>query len=84
MNRTLGEGSRGALPEARFLHFHLTMGEAMQERNLQDLFLAYRSSGKGRELIMERVAALVYNSHAKFGFDDEDDAANALLKFRDG
>lgn len=54
----------------------------MQERNLHDLFLAYRSSGKGRELIMERVAALVYNSHTKFGFDDEDDAANALLKFQ--
>lgn len=53
----------------------------MPERNLHELVLEYRSSGKGRDLIMEKVAALVYNSHTKYGFDDEDDAANALLKF---
>ncbi len=52
------------------------------KNELHNLVLEYRSSGKGRELILERVAALVYNSHAKYGFDDEDDAANALLRFR--
>ena len=31
---------------------------------------------------MERVAALVYAAHGKYGFDDEDDAANALMKYR--
>ena len=53
----------------------------MRERTLHDLVLAYRSSGEGRDRIMEKVAALVYGSHGKYGFDDEDDAANALLKF---
>jgi hypothetical protein len=47
---------------------------------LQELVLSYRSDGKGKERIMERVAALVYSSHDKFGFDDEDDAAEALIK----
>jgi hypothetical protein len=54
----------------------------MGERTLQDLVLAYRSSGEGKERIMERVAALVYSAHGKFGFDDEDAAAEALMKHR--
>jgi len=54
----------------------------MPETTLNALVLAYRASGEGRDLIMEKVAALVYDAHDKYGFDDEDDAANALLKFR--
>jgi hypothetical protein len=58
------------------------MEEAMADTTLHDLVLSYRASGKGRESIMERVAALIYSAHGKFGFDDEDDAANALMKYR--
>jgi hypothetical protein len=31
---------------------------------------------------MERVAKLVYSEHQRYGFDDEDDAAEALMKYR--
>jgi hypothetical protein len=58
------------------------MEEIMQEAKLHDLVLSYRASGKGREYIMERVAAMVYDSYGKYGFDSEDDAADALLKFK--
>lgn len=54
----------------------------MAEAKLHDLVLNYRVSGKGQDQIMERVAALVYAAYGKFGFDDEDDAANALVKYR--
>ncbi len=54
----------------------------MSDTRLHELVLSYHSSGKGREEILERVAGLVYSAHRKFGFDDEDDAANALLKYR--
>jgi hypothetical protein len=54
----------------------------MGEPTLQELVQSYRASGEGRERIMERVAALVYGFHAKFGFDDEDAAADALMKHR--
>jgi hypothetical protein len=54
----------------------------MGEQTLQELVLGYRASGMGKERIMERVAALVYASHRKYGFDDEDDAAEALLRHR--
>jgi hypothetical protein len=56
--------------------------EAMEEPTLHELVVSYRASGEGKERIMERVAALVYSSHGKFGFDDEDDAAEALFKHR--
>jgi len=54
----------------------------MAEQTLQDLVLSYRRSGCGRERIMERVAALVYSSHGRFGFDDEDAAADAIMRHR--
>lgn len=54
----------------------------MPEPQLNDLIIAYRASGEGRDLIMERVAALVYGKYRKYGFDDEDDAADALLRYR--
>jgi hypothetical protein len=53
----------------------------MPEKNLHELVNAYRRNGEGKALILERVAALVYEGYSKFGFEDEDDAANALLKF---
>ena len=43
----------------------------MTESNLHDLVLSYRLTGEGRERIMERVAALVYGEHQRYGFDDE-------------
>jgi hypothetical protein len=58
------------------------MEEKMGEPTLQELVLSYRASGEGRDRIMERVAALVYAAYAKFGFDDEDAAAEALMKHR--
>jgi hypothetical protein len=64
------------------MHSLLGMEEIMPITKLDELVVAYRSSGEGRELIMEKVAALVYEAHHRYGFDDEDDAANALLKYR--
>ncbi len=59
----------------------------MAERSLHDLVVAYKSGETeekaGREAIMERVASMIYKSHAVYGFDDEDAAADALLKYRD-
>jgi hypothetical protein len=58
------------------------MEGTMTETTLHGLVLAYHASGEGMEGIMERVADLVYTAHRKYGFDDEDDAANALMKYR--
>jgi hypothetical protein len=55
----------------------------MPEERLHDLVIAYKKSGAGREAIMERVAALLYTSHEAYGFDDEDAAADAFLKYRE-
>jgi hypothetical protein len=65
-----------------FLAYSLPKGGRMPEAKLDELVAAYRSSGSGKELILDRVAALVYGGHRRYGFDDEDDAANAVLKFR--
>jgi hypothetical protein len=54
----------------------------MREKQLHDLVTAYKIDGKGREIILEKVADLVYSYYEKFGFDDEDDAATALFKYR--
>jgi hypothetical protein len=54
----------------------------MAEATLHDLVLSYRRSGEGRERIMEKVAVLVYRDHLRYGFDDEDAAADALMKYR--
>jgi len=55
----------------------------MSEKPLHDLVVAYKRNGTGRESIMERVASIVYESHEAYGFDDEDAAADAFLKYRD-
>jgi hypothetical protein len=54
----------------------------MSETKLHDLVIAYRRDGADRERIMEKVAELVYEEHSRYGFDDEDDAADALLRYR--
>ena len=54
----------------------------MQVAKLNEIVIASRSSEEGRNLILEKVATLVYEAHQKYGFDDVDDAANALLKYR--
>jgi hypothetical protein len=55
----------------------------MAEEKLHELVVAYKASGKGRDAIIEQVAAMLYTSHETYGFDDEDDAADAFLKYRE-
>jgi hypothetical protein len=55
----------------------------MPDAMLNDLVIAYRSTGEGRECIMEKVATLIYDKHRLYGFDDEDDAADAFFRFRE-
>lgn len=54
----------------------------MAETTLTDLVLAYRRGGEGKDQIMDRVASLVYGSYARYGFDDDDAAAEALMRYR--
>ncbi|HOX31782.1 MAG TPA: hypothetical protein PLB91_05590 [Spirochaetales bacterium] len=54
----------------------------MQAPSLDDLVHAYRKGRATRELVMERVAALVYREPWRYGFDDEDAAADALVAHR--
>ncbi|MBL8965410.1 MAG: hypothetical protein JNG85_00295 [Spirochaetaceae bacterium] len=53
------------------------------DEKLQDLVLAFRASGKGREAVLERIAALLYGEPHRFGFDDRDEAAEALERYRE-
>ncbi len=53
------------------------------DKKLQDLVLAFRASGMGREAILERIAALLYGDPRRFGFDDRDEAAEALERYRE-
>jgi hypothetical protein len=55
----------------------------MSERRMHDLVVEYKASGKGREAIIEKVASMLYESYEVYGFDDEDDAADAFLKYRE-
>jgi len=50
----------------------------MEKPTLHELVKAYHSGSASKEAVMERVATLVYREPGRFGFDDEDDAANAL------
>lgn len=49
---------------------------------LHDLVLTYRRSGEGRDRILEKVAAKVYRSHRRLGFDDEDSASFVMERYR--
>jgi hypothetical protein len=53
----------------------------MEKTTLHELITAYKETGDGKARVMEGVADLVYGSFARFGFDDEDDAANALFRY---
>ena len=50
----------------------------MQEPTLHELVNSYRSGAEPREAVMKRVAELMYKDPSRFGFDSEDDAADAL------
>lgn len=53
----------------------------MQESMLHELVRQYQAGGVSRGLIMERIAERIYASPRRFGFDDEDAAAEALDKY---
>ncbi len=48
---------------------------------LHDLVAEYRRSGNGRDEIMEGIASQVYANPRRFGFDGEDEAADALFRY---
>ena len=50
----------------------------MRDSQLHSLVLAYRSGRASRERVVERVAGLMYRDPRRYGFDDEDAAAEAL------
>ncbi|HET7839709.1 MAG TPA: hypothetical protein VFL04_08110 [Rectinemataceae bacterium] len=51
------------------------------QSGLQELVVEYRRSGRGKDAIMERIAAQIYADPCRFGFDGEDEAAEALLHY---
>jgi hypothetical protein len=55
----------------------------MGENRVHELVIEYRASGEGKDRIYERVARLLYRDPRRFGFDDEDAAAEALIKHRE-
>jgi hypothetical protein len=50
--------------------------------SLHCLVLDYRRSGKGLDKVMERIAELVFASPQRFGFECDDEAAEALFRYR--
>ncbi len=58
----------------------------MSEHRLHDLVAAYRAQNgeqkTDKETIFGHIASLVYSSHAALGFDDEDAASDALIKYK--
>ncbi|HTX72308.1 MAG TPA: hypothetical protein VMC79_05725 [Rectinemataceae bacterium] len=48
---------------------------------LHELVLGYRRGTVRKETILERVTEMVYREPSRFGFDDEDAAADAMLKY---
>lgn len=55
----------------------------MEELNLQTLIREYRQGGQGLDRIFERIATSVYRCPRHYGFDGEDDAAEALCHYRE-
>lgn len=53
------------------------------EETLQELVLEYQATGSGLEAIGRRVAAELYRDPGRFGFEGEDDAAEALERHRE-
>jgi hypothetical protein len=54
----------------------------MAEESLNSLVSAYKKSGLGRELILERIAGKLYREPRRFGFEGEEDASEALYRYR--
>jgi len=54
----------------------------MADLRLHDLVMAYKAGKIDGESVFERIATEVYASPSRFGFDGEDDAADALCRFR--
>jgi len=52
----------------------------MHKPTLHELVHAYHSGAASKTQILERIAELVYRDPRRFGFDDEDDAAEALYR----
>jgi len=50
----------------------------MRDSQLHELVKSYRAGSMPRERIIERVAGLLYGAPHRYGFDDEDAAAEAL------
>jgi hypothetical protein len=54
----------------------------MKDSSLHELVKEYRRSGIGRECIFPKVAELLYRDPGRFGFETDDDASEALFKYR--
>jgi hypothetical protein len=54
----------------------------MANARLHDLVMAYKAGLVDRETIFERIASEIYANPSRFGFDGEDDAADALCRYR--
>ncbi len=54
----------------------------MGTTNIQVLVAAYKKGGEGLEAIYEGIARLLYADPARFGFDGDDDAAEAICRYR--
>ncbi len=54
----------------------------MAER-LHELVCAYKASGQGLEAIFSRIAADIYREPRRYGFDSEDDVAEAFERYRE-
>jgi DNA-directed RNA polymerase specialized sigma24 family protein len=51
-------------------------------KTLDELVLDYRATGEGLDLIFETLTGLIYERPERFGFDGVDDAAEAILRYR--
>jgi hypothetical protein len=54
----------------------------MVEESLNSLVSDYKKSGVGRDLILERIAGKLYREPRRYGFEGEDDASEALFRYR--
>lgn len=55
----------------------------MQDRKIESLARAYFATGKGKERIFAAIAEQLYREPQLYGFEDEDAAAEALLRHRE-
>lgn len=54
----------------------------MDRETMQALVLSYQENGEGLELIFDAMARLLLLEPKRFGFEGEDDAAEALFRYR--